>query len=113
MANLEVRDLAPECCREYNVAVRNDRPCLMLKNVITPGECNEILEFANAKHDSEAKDLDIGSQSEFSHFDVDLSARIWEKLRHHLPSELYCGNCIGLRAEWHHARYIKPIRIVI
>lgn len=103
---MEVQDLAPILCEAHGVQVRADRPCMFLRGILTQDECRELVGFGEAKHD-QAGEPGMGVRSEFKHADADLSAKLWQRLAPHLPSNLDGGVAVGLRATWHHAKYFK------
>ena len=103
---MEVQDIAPILCEAHGVRVRADRPCLLLKGILTAEECAELVQFSETKHDQEGEP-GMGIRSEFTHSDEALSVKVWERLSPHLPSELDGGEAIGLRKTWHHAKYFK------
>lgn len=101
---MQVQDLAPVLCAAHGVQVRADRPCLLVRGLLTEDECSELVEFSETKHEKEGEP-GMGVRSEFKHSDADLSRRVWERLSPHLPSKLDGGQATGLRSDWHHAKY--------
>src|SRR3989338_8420438 len=103
--SFEAVDMAPQCCAAWGVAVRADRPCLYLKGLLSKEECQHQLQTTGILHDTSPRSLEIGERSEFSHSDRELSTCVWERLKRHIPETLDGGCCMGLRTEWHNARY--------
>ena len=107
---MTVEDLAPRLCAAHNVApLPGQRPCLVFRGLLDPEECAAI-NTANADAWIENQNLRsgpdaVGARSQFGKHDPDLSAKIWSRIRSHLPEHLDGGVALGLRASWNHARY--------
>jgi len=100
-----VQNMSPGCCNAWGVEVRQDRPCLYIQNLLTQEECQNILQTVCVSHDNNPRSLEVGERSEFSRQDKELSLKLYQRIKEYTPKQLDGGECIGLRSEWHHARY--------
>jgi len=96
--------MSKRCCDAWGVNERADRPCLYLHNLLTKEECIHILSTTGSRHDASPQSLEPGSRSQFSETNTGLSDKLWARIKDFLPP-LDGGTCLGLRAEWNHARY--------
>jgi hypothetical protein len=104
-ATFTVEDMAERCCKAWKVEKRADRPCLYFHGLLSKDECKELLQGVCKKHEIKARSTEVGERSEFKHDDEKLSKLLWDRIRSQLPEKLDGGTAIGLRTEWHHARY--------
>ncbi len=103
----QVEDLAPACCAAWGVAVRADRPCHFYRGLLSRAECDHLLATMCSAHDKEGRSTEVGERSEFSAVDAELSRLLWTRVGPHLPAELDGGTAVGLRCEFHNARYFE------
>lgn len=104
-----VEDVREQCCKVHGVAVRKDRPCFWLHNVLSDDECDALVLATLEHHDSPLSADDVetapGCRSQFTSQDSQLSALLWERIRGSVPQELDGGRACGLMPRIAHARY--------
>jgi len=104
-----VEDVRQQCCEVHRVAVRDDRPCFWLHNVLSEEECDALLRASLEHHDSplSAEDVETapGCRSQFSSQDPELSALLWARIRGTVPEVVDGGQACGLMQRVAHARY--------
>ena len=89
LRHFEVEDVAPALCAAYGVKACPNRPCLMLRGLLSSEECSHLLEKLEqyrAAHLNTSTEL--GCRSEFSHDDPELSELIWHRIKPILPLQL-------------------------
>jgi hypothetical protein len=77
-----VTDLAPQCCAAHGCAVRPDKICVLVTNLLSLEECASIIAEMEPQHETEPPTtINAAERSQFRQHDRELSAKIWSRMK--------------------------------